>query len=168
MNKTIITIIIIAVVLVGGYFLLGGTYQPKPSVTQPSSKATQSSALEPSNDVAIPQPPVSQTSTTEEKVVTYTDLGYSPSTLTVKNGETVIFKNQSSQSMWTASAVHPSHIVYSGTSLGTHCPDIKNTTFDTCAGTKPGSAWSFTFTKQGTWKYHNHLSPGDTGTIIVE
>jgi len=151
MNKTVVTIAIIAVVLVGGYFLFfGGAPQQTPSV------------LEPSSQQPITEPPASQAPAVKENVVTYTDNGYSPSTLKVKNGETVIFKNQSSRAMWTASAVHPTHRNYptTGGCLGS--------TFDACSGIQPGGSWSFKFDIAGTWKYHNHLSPSDTGTIVVE
>ena len=155
MNKTIVTIAIIAVVLVGGYFLLKGTYQLVLSVplTQPSASES-SSQKQPSQ-----QPPASQAPVVKENAVTYTNSGYLPSTLTVKKGETVTFKNQSSRAMWTASAVHPTHRGYptTGGCLGS--------TFDACAGIQPGNSWSFKFDISGTWKYHNHLSPGDTGTI---
>lgn len=148
MKNSIIAIIVITIVLVGGYFFFQGAYQPIPAV--------------------IPQPPagqvpaVSPAPTAEEKIITYTNSGYSPSALTVKTGETVTFKNQSSQSMWTASAVHPTHRAYptTGGCLGS--------TFDACQGIQPGNNWSFKFDVAGTWKYHNHLSPGDTGTIIAE
>ncbi|OGI94971.1 hypothetical protein A3A03_02245 [Candidatus Nomurabacteria bacterium RIFCSPLOWO2_01_FULL_40_18] len=158
MNKTIVTIAIIAVVLVGGYFLLKGTYQLVLSVplTQPSASES-SSQKQPSQ-----QPPASQAPVVKENAVTYTNSGYLPSTLTVKKGETVTFKNQSSRAMWTASAVHPTHRGYptTGGCLGS--------TFDACAGIQPGNSWSFKFDISGTWKYHNHLSPGDTGTIDIQ
>ena len=158
MNKTIVTIAIIAVVLVGGYFLLKGTYQLVLSVplTQPSASES-SSQKQPSQ-----QPPASQAPVVKENAVTYTNSGYLPSTLTVKKGETVTFKNQSSRAMWTASAVHPTHRGYptTGGCLGS--------TFDACAGIQPGNSWSFKFDISGTWKYHNHLNPGDTGTIDVQ
>lgn len=164
MNKAIIAIVIVAVVLVGGYFLFRGSYQPAPSVLQTSNQQTvpQASAPEPSSNTATPQPPVGQAPATEEKVVMYTDSGYSPNTITVKKGETVTFKNNSSQSMWTASAVHPTHRGYptTGGCIGS--------TFDACQGIQPGNSWSFKFDIVGTWKYHNHLSPGDTGTIVVK
>lgn len=164
MNKSIIAIVIVVIVLVGGYFLLRGTYQPTTSVPQASNQqiAPQVATPEPSNNTATPQPPVSQTPIIKENVVTYTDTGYSPATLTVKKGETVTFKNQSSQSMWTASGVHPTHRGYptTGGCIGS--------TFDACAGIQPGASWSFRFDIVGAWKYHNHLNSGDTGTIIVE
>ena len=152
MNKTIVTIVIIAVVLVGGYFLFfRDAPQQTPSVSQPSSQQQPPQ-----------QPPASQAPAVKENVVTYTSSGYSPSTLTIKKGETITFKNQSSQSMWTASAVHPIHRAYptSGGCLGS--------TFDTCTGIQSGGSWSFKFDISGTWKYHNHLNPGDTGTIDVQ
>ena len=153
MNKTISAIIIIAVVLVGGYFLFKSLYQPAPAVSQTSNQQTapQSPTSEPS---------VQQLST--QSSITYTDAGYSPSTLTIKRGETVIFKNQSSNSIWTASAAHPTHRGYptTGGCLGS--------TFDACSGVQPGGSWSFKFDIAGTWKYHNHLKSNDTGTIVVE
>ncbi len=161
MNKTIVTIVIIAVVLVSGYFLFfRGASQPTPSVSQPSS---QQPITQPSTQQQLSQqPPAAQVPVVNENVVTYTNTGYSPSALTIKKGEMVIFKNQSSQSMWTASAVHPTHRVYptTGGCLGS--------TFDTCTGIQSDGSWSFKFDISGTWKYHNHLNPGDTGTIDVQ
>lgn len=142
MNKTIIAIVIVAVVVLGGYFFFRGAPQPTPSATQPS---------------ASEQVPIA-----ENNAVIYTDAGYSPITLTVKKGETATFKNQSSQSMWTASGIHPTHRLYptTGGCIGS--------TFDACKGVQSGDSWSFKFDIAGTWKYHNHLNPGDTGTIIVQ
>lgn len=166
MNKTIITIIIVALIVLGGYFLLQNTNQSVTPATQSSSdeeakETKKESTLEQSN-----QQPSSQSSAeqmpAEGKVVIYTDAGYAPVTLQIKKGETVVFKNQSSQSMWTASAFHPTHTVYptTGGCLGS--------TFDTCKGVQPNENWSFRFDISGTWKYHNHSNPGDIGTVVVE
>ena len=164
MNKTIIAIVIVAVVVVGGYFILKATYQPVAPVSQPSSEQTapQPSVSEQPSGKATPQPSVSQTLTAKENVVTYTDAGYSPATLTIKKGETVTFKNQSSSSMWTASGIHPTHRLYptTGGCIGS--------IFDACKSVQSDDSWSFKFDIAGTWKYHNHLSPGDNGTIIVQ
>lgn len=155
MNKTIIAIVVVAVVLVGGYFLLKSTYQPTAPVPQPSTS-------EPSNQTPLPQSSAGPAPIANKNTVTYTDAGYSPTTLQVKVGETVTFKNQSSRSMWTASGKHPTHLLYptTGGCIGS--------TFDACAGIQPSNDWSFRFDILGTWKYHNHLNPSDTGTIIVE
>jgi len=99
--------------------------------------------------------------------VIYTDSGYSPSELKIKLGDTVTWKNESSSEMWIASAMHPTHTVYSGTSLQEHCPDPENNDFDQCRPNKPGESWSFTFQKTGTWNYHNHVG-NHFGKIIVQ
>lgn len=157
MNKTITTIIII-IILLGGYFLLKDTSEPIPSVSESTNQ-------EPITEPSTLEQPSEQLPTTEENVITYTNTGYSPNTITIKVGETVIFKNQSTNNMWTASGAHPTHFLYSGTSLEEHCPDVSSTAFDQCGS---GNEYSFTFMKSGTWKYHNHLNPSDTGTIVVE
>ena len=165
MNK-IITVIIVVVLLVGGYFF----YQSIPSTSKTPNEQTtsQPSELEQPSGEEILQAPSEQTPTANENVITYTDSGYSPNTLTIKNGETVIFKNQSSSSMWPASAMHPTHRLYSDTSLDEHCPDTTNSAFDACTGFLPGESWSFKFDKTGNWKYHDHLNTKNFGAIIVE
>lgn len=154
-NKSIVIIVIAAVVLAAGYFLVRWSYQP------PASSPV--SGQQPVSQPPVTQAPASQaTVSTEQHVVTYTDSGYSPSILRVKAGTTVTFKNGSSRPLWTASGVHPTHRLYptTGGCIGS--------TFDACQGIQPGGAWPFTFDIAGTWKYHNHLNPSDTGTIVVE
>jgi plastocyanin len=165
MNKTIIIIALVAIVLLGGYFLFfKGKFRQAPSFPSPSFEQPTTSPP------IIEEQPTEEESAGEEmvNVVSYTDSGYSPSTIKIKKGETVTFKNESSRSMWPASAVHPSHRVYSGTSLEEHCPDTSGTAFDACKGYLPGENWSFRFDKVGNWRYHDHLNPSATGTIIVE
>ncbi len=113
-----------------------------------------------STPIITPTP--TQAPTQEGNTVVYTDAGYSPATLTVKKGQTVIWKNESSRMMWTASAVHPTHSAYptTGGCIGS--------TFDACAGIVSGGTWSFKFDIAGTWKYHNHSNPSHFGTIVVE
>lgn len=136
MNKFLISVIIIAAVVAGAYFVF--------------KKAPKQIT------------PVSQTPIAEEKIITYTDTGYSPSSLQIKAGDTVVFKNKSSQSMWPASSMHPTHKDYptTGGCLGS--------TFDACKGVQPGENWSFKFDVSGNWKYHDHLSPKNFGSIIVQ
>lgn len=158
MNKNIIIIIIVAaLVIIGSYFLLMGNVQA------PSQQANNQSSNNSTNQTN--NSPTVQNSTHE---VMYTDSGYSPAELAIKLGDTVVFINQSSKDVWTASAMHPSHIVYSGTALQQHCPDTSNAAFDECNNSKPGEAWSFTFNKSGIWGYHNHLNASHFGKIVVE
>jgi plastocyanin len=106
--------------------------------------------------------------TTEPQTVTvnYTSAGFSPATVTINKGDTVTWSNGGSGSMWVASAVHPTHEVYDGTTRTEHC--AAGTTpkpFDQCAN---GSTYSFTFDKTGTFKYHNHSAAQLTGTVVVQ
>ncbi len=89
----------------------------------------------------------------EKAAVELTDSGFSPKTLTVKKGTTVTFKNTSSGGMWVASAVHPTHQLL---------PDLNQ-----LKSVNKGGAYEYTFEKVGTWKYHNHVSPADTGSVVV-
>ena len=96
--------------------------------------------------------------------ITYSGSTYSPQEVTIKKGGTVTWKNASGANMWVASAQHPTHTAYSGTSRTEHCPDTSRTAFDQCVG---GGDYSFTFAKTGTWNYHDHLNPSVFGKIVV-
>ena len=134
-------IVILIIIIVGAYFVIKGATKSSMPVLQVSEN---------------------KTSVTKESVITYTDAGYSPSALEIKAGETVTFKNESQQSMWPASAMHPAHKEYptTGGCLGS--------TFDACMGVQPGESWSFKFDISGNWKYHDHLSPKNFGAITVK
>jgi plastocyanin len=87
----------------------------------------------------------------EENTIVYTDSGFRPDNLTVKQGVTVVFINDSNKPMWVASDPHPAHTDYpSLDQLGN------------------GNEYSFTFTEVGSYPYHNHSLPNDTGIVIVE
>lgn len=164
MNKVIIAIIILAVLLALGAF---AWYQMNTTAVAPAenNQPAQQETLQesPLVDVQIDTTPVAKTFE-----VTYTGAGYSPSTLTIKTGDTVTFKNKSIGNLWTASGMHPAHMGYSGTNLQAHCPDAENNDFDQCQNGGPGTSWSFTFTKAGAWGYHNHANSTHFGKITVE
>lgn len=88
------------------------------------------------------------------KVITYTETGFSPDNLTIKSGDTTIFQNDSARAFWPASNDHPVHYKYSE--------------FDPKKIIPAGESWSFTFTKSGTWGYHDHRSSNLGGTITVQ
>ncbi len=96
--------------------------------------------------------------------VAYGPNGFAPAEITIKKGDTVTWTNQSTDAMWVASAKHPAHTVYAGTTLAQHCGDATDVSFDQC---KNGSSYSFTFDKAGTWAYHNHSNAGMFGKVIV-
>lgn len=145
--------IVLIVVVVGGVFIL---------------KSNNSSQVPSLGEEENMVPPIEEQPQSSPMVV-YGDEGYSPKELTIKKVEIVTFKNESSQLMWTASAVHPNHTMYPGT-------DIKNcgsammmdTMFDSCTGVSAGETWKFQFNETGSWGYHNHVRPNHWGKIIVE
>ena len=96
------------------------------------------------------------------KVIKISANGFSPSKITIKQGETVQFMNKDTKPHWPASAVHPTHAAYSETG---GCIGSK---FDACTPLKQNQTFNFTFNKIGTWGYHDHLNPEMTGTVVVK
>jgi hypothetical protein len=86
--------------------------------------------------------------------ITLTEDGYRPEEVTIEKGDTVVFKTTLNEFFWPASNLHPSHEIY---------PE-----FDPQEPVDAKQTWSLTFTKVGTWKYHDHLAPYYTGTITVK
>lgn len=155
-TKAVWIIIIIIVIVILGYFMFrGGVESP---TTTPDTGTTTDEV-----PTGTPDEPEEESVT-----VTYTDEGFSPNPVTIKVGDTVTFVNKSGGAMWVASAMHPSHMVYSGTALAEHCDDEADVSFDQCESGGLDSTYSFTFSKAGTWGYHNHVDSTDFGSVVVE
>ncbi len=145
MNKNaLLTLIAIVGLVIVGILVFGGNDK----VMAPTQSQEQM------NNAENNQPQNEKVDQNQSYEVTYTDSGYSPASLTIPVGAIVIFKNESSMNMWLASAPHPTHTIY---------PE-----FDAKTGIGKDQTYEFTFTKQGTWRYHDHLMPRNIGTIIVE
>lgn len=100
--------------------------------------------------------------------ITYTDDGYVPEDVTIAQGGTVTFVNESSRDMWPASNQHPTHTIYPGSSIQKCNTEEAEGIFDACDGLSEGATYSFTFDEVGDWKYHDHLRPREGGTISVQ
>lgn len=150
-NLKVIIPIIVIVLLVGGtvWQTLGNKSASAP-VSQQQSEQVQPKG------------------TGVETVITYTDQGYSPSSVTIKKGDTVVWKNESAKDFWPASAMHPTHTLYPGSNIEKCNTAAQSSIFDACSPHAPGTSWSFTFFEQGSWKFHDHLFPSRFGTITVE
>ena len=85
--------------------------------------------------------------------ITYDNSGFHPSSVTVKSGTKVTFKNGSSSTIQVDSDPHPEHTDNTELNVGT---------------ISPGSTGSATLTTKGTWGIHNHLDASMRGTIVVE
>lgn len=158
-SKWLWAILVIIILALGGWYVFGSSAHegsPTEEVTEGSQAA---------NEVAAPGTAMVPAPVT----VTYTDQGFSPATVTITQGQSVTWVNQSSKKMWVASGVHPTHTVYDGTSKDAHCAAgyTGETPFDECTGVDAGASYSFTFTKAGDWKYHNHMNATDTGEVVV-
>lgn len=160
--KTLIAIVVALIVVFAAYSIF--TRPAAAPVSLPIDTAALAETA-PTDSQAAP----STENTSSVTLVTYTDNGFSPKTVTIKTGEVLRFVNQSSRPMWVASAFHPTHEKYDGTTTSEHCSGGVDTTgtLDECRGAAVGESWDFTFTKEGMWGYHNHLSASDTGSVTV-
>ncbi len=162
-------IIAIVVVVAGISFLMWYNHSNPPSVSvSPTVTATADGSVSPSpSSSATPSSsptitPKTSATPVSKATVTYTDSGYSPSSVTIAVGGSVTFINKSSRNMWTASDPHPIHNGY---------PEdggCINSDFDECKAEPNGASYTFTFTKAGTWGYHNHSRSSDKGVVIVK
>ena len=140
--------------LIGGYVLLRPSEQPSASPGYSPSSPYSVSPTVPSAVGPAVTPPSTLPEKTETHSITYRNGVFSPSAITIKAGETVVFQNEDSSSLWVASDPHPIHTDLLG--------------FDARRGMNQGETYSFTFIQKGAFGYHNHLSPGARGTIVVE
>lgn len=99
--------------------------------------------------------------------VTYNGSSFSPASVTIAKGGKVTFVDSAGSSMWVASAQHPSHTTYDGTARADHCVSgyTGAAPFDQCAS---GTSFSFTFTKAGSFGYHDHTNSSAHGTVVVQ
>ncbi len=157
-TKTIWAIIAVIILLGLGWWLYSAQKAPVQTVEEmPEVAGADNQVVDGSKDGAAATPGGAV-------VVSYTSEGFSPSTITIKKGQTITFLNKGSQEMWVASDEHPSHTGYDGTNKDAHCDVGATPSFDQCG---VSATYSFTFTKVGTWSYHNHREDEDRGSVIV-
>lgn len=89
----------------------------------------------------------------ENHVITLRKDGFYPREITIQSGEDVTFISKTGEEFWPASNLHPSHEIF---------PE-----FDPKRALRADESWSFRFTKEGRWGYHDHLHANLTGKIIV-
>lgn len=151
-NYAIIGLIVL--IAVGGLIIFGSkksTVAPTP-LTSTGTSTTDTVSTNPTS--THEQNIADGTELPATLTVTYTDSGFSPQTINISTGDTVIFVNNSTHPMWVASNPHPIHTDYSA--------------FDARKGYAPGTSYSFTFTEAGNHGYHDHLHPSMTGTVIAQ
>jgi len=92
---------------------------------------------------------------TEGGVITVVrnDRGFEPPEVHIPVGGIVRFVTTLEKPFWPASDLHPQHTVYAE--------------FDPKHALVFGDSWEFTFEREGTWRYHDHLDSVVGGTIVV-
>lgn len=135
------------VVLAGGAFFFLNSKQTPTGVSdaEPTETITQES-----NELT--QEPTG-TTTAEKVEIGLTLSGFSPKTITVEKGTTVVWTNNSGKAATVDSAPHPVHSDYSKLNLGSF---------------NDGETLELIFNETGTFKYHNHLNPSQNGSVIVK
>lgn len=108
---------------------------------------------QPTQEQQVAASPSSSEVQQTQNSVTLSATGFSPATLTIKSGTTVTWTNKSGEEATVNSDPHPSHTDYLPLNLGKFAD---------------GETLKLTFTKPGTYGYHNHLNPSEKGTIIVQ
>ena len=135
----IVTGLVASVLVVGGIIVISN----KKNDTAPIQNTQTTSASDTST----------QPATASAATITYSDSGFSPSSISVNSGDTVAIVNTSSSSMQFDSNPHPVH---------TDDPELNVGMIDA------GQTGTVKVVTKGTHGYHNHLNTSQTGTIIVK
>lgn len=96
--------------------------------------------------ISIPKSPPSA-------AVAITSHGFVPTELLIKPGTVVTWTNNSASPYQIASNPYPSH---------SDLPGLYSKVI------APGSTYSYTFTKAGSWGYADYLSPTTNGEVVVK
>lgn len=161
-NKLVVGLLVLLVgVGAGWYFLKGNTAYTDMTKQETGVVENTTPSLEPTVALGTEDAVTGASGGAMEKggvakasaTVVYDAQGFSPKSITVKVGSTVSWVNKGTQGMWVASAMHPTHQLLPG--------------FDQLKSVSNGGTYEYTFVKVGTWKYHMHLNPSDTGTVVV-
>lgn len=137
MNKSVTIGVVIVLVIGGGYLFLNKSSIYKSS----STDTTKSASINTNADVKV------------AATITYSSVGFSPSTTTVKAGDVVAITNSSTSELQMQSDPHPAHTDDTDLNVGL---------------VSAGETKNFTVTKTGTFGFHNHLNPSDTAKIVIE
>lgn len=140
--------VLIAMLFIGGFFYIRSQQTsgpPQPQVAQPEQTETPSP-----QELLSPSP----TDQTQEVTVEINTSGFSPAKITIKASGKVTWVNNDTQNHQVNSAIHPTHLLY---------PPL-----NTIGLLKPAEKKSLIFPDKGTYRYHDHLNPSLTGSVVVE
>lgn len=151
MNNKTLLFVVIGVLLLAGVFVLSknqSTVGPGTQVQQTIEEDRDDGTEE--KDEAMEKEDEDED---EKTVVSVTDTGFEPQSVSVKAGAKVVWRNKTNQTANVSSAKHPTHLIYPPLNLGNF---------------EPGEKVSLVFTEPGSYNYHDHLNPTKFGTVVVE
>lgn len=157
-KKYILAIIaIVLAVWIGFFFGKKAAVAPEVPVNGVSEQSTATPAPTTTTAMATPKTTtaVAPVMTKDGSyLVSYTNRGFSPSTLTIKVGKSVHFANNSSKAMSLTSTDTTNSQIYSE--------------FNQEKTVGQGGSYDFTFLSAGVWGYMNRNNQGDRGIVIVK
>lgn len=143
-RNTTVAVVVILVLIVGGWFLTRPKSTPTPAPSETSTPAPAQTTTPSATEGAMMK---------EKNVVKITSDGFTPKNITISAGDTVTWMNSDTVDHTVNSAPHPTHTAYLPLNLGV---------------IKPGDKKSLTFPQAGTYKYHDHLNPSLFGSVTVQ
>ena len=146
-RSTIAVLVLIVAVVVGLLVWLA---------VRPDTNDSSDSQEQAASETTQPAPaPVSEPAPPQANVVTvaYDNNGFSPTTITVKSGQTVNFANKTSSTIQPSSDPHPQHTDNSELNAG---------------NISGGSSGTITPKRAGSFGMHDHFNPSHTLNITVE
>src|SRR3989344_2002648 len=96
----------------------------------------------------------SQTSS-KEYTIEIISSGFSPETLGIKKGDTIVFVNNMDSKSWPASNIHPTHKSYPNSDIKKCGTFEKKIIFDACKELRNGETYEFIFNEIWRWDYHD-------------
>ncbi|MEK6859747.1 MAG: cupredoxin family copper-binding protein [Nanoarchaeota archaeon] len=144
---TLIVILAVVVLLILGYVWYGQMYPAQPSINQNKQTNPPSSLTLPSSSNPSTSGSSSSTSTPETYNIDISNFVFSPSSLTIKKGDKVVWTNLDSAPHTVTSD--------SGSELDS-------------SSLSKGTTYSHTFNTAGTYDYHCTIHPSMKAKIIVE
>lgn len=139
-NMLVMGVAILAVILIAGYLVFNVALK---------GNLSKNTAQNQTNT----QQKIVQVARVPQEKVTLTGSGFNPQTLTIKTGTMVIWENKSSAAGSVNSDDYPTNLKYRFLNLGKF---------------EGSSTVGTTFTKPGTYAYHNQSNPNQKGTVIVK
>jgi len=136
-SKFLIGIVVVVVLIVGGVYFLNTSYSSKVNTNNTPTQNQGQSQTNPAGST--------QTENTKN-AVTIQNFAFSPSTITVKVGDSITWTNQDTAG---------------------HSATADDNSFDTGILSQ-GQSKSITFSKAGTYTYHCSVHPMMKATVVVQ